>query len=335
MRPFQEIGKFLLGKPGPVNKPLLVLAGSAVVGKKTRESIIKHFRIVDSPAIRNKFASPNEPYTLWCSLDSRISSRVFEGSILPSHIVTSSTGITHFELEFYRLHKDKVIKLERNDKGLDKVSSTAELSWALFLQLHMRLLESQVEVLNGVWNRWNYYRDQISSLSIGIVGYGRLGEITAKYAAAFGATIKVWDIDETRLQVAKLSYPNSCVSSLQALLEKSDVVFLHANEQENRNPIITDALLERVRTPFGLINTARGSLVDETSLSKWLNKGKIRFYGADVLEAEYEDWTQSVILKLAQEQKNIVLTPHIGGASFQAAEDIEDILLQKLLSKIS
>ena len=318
-----------------MNKPLLVLAGSAVVGKKTRESIIKHFRVVDCPAIRDRFASPNEPYTLWCSLDSRISSRVFDGLTVPTHIVTSSTGTTHFELDFYKLNQDKVIKLERNDRGLDKVSSTAELSWALFLQLHMMLSESQVEVLNGVWNRWNYYRDQISSLSVGILGYGRLGEITAKYAAAFGASIKVWDIDQSRMDLAKLSYQNSSVSSLQQLLEISDVVFLHANEQENRSPIITDSLIESVRTPFGLINTARGSLVDENSLSKWIKKGKIRFYGADVLEAEYDDWTKSSILKLAQENKKVVLTPHIGGASFQAAEEIENILLQKLLRKIS
>lgn len=324
----------MLGSRGPVSKPLVILAGSAIVCGKTRDSLLKDFRVVEIPAIRDSFISPNEPYILWCSLDSRISSRLFHKSTLPTYIVTSTTGITHFELGFYNSLDNKVIRLERNDEGLDKVSSTAELSWALFLQLHMELLESQTEVLNGIWNRWNHYRNQISSLSIGILGYGRLGEITAKYASAFGASIRVWDIDKSRMHLASTSYPDSNVLSLRQLFESSDVVFVHASEQNNRSSIITDSLIESIGTSFGLINTARGSLVDETSVSKWVTKGKIRFYGADVLETEYDDWMQSPIVRLAQESRRVVLTPHIGGASLQAAEITENILLQKLISKI-
>lgn len=317
-----------------MNKPTLVLAGAAIMAKNTRDSISKSFKVIEIPAINDKFKSPDSPFILWCSLDSKISLEFFDDSGIPTYIVTSTTGITHFQLEFLSKYENRIIRLERNDKGLDEVSSTAEFAWALFMQMHMKLIEVQQEVQNGRWSRWEHYRHQISSLTIGILGFGRLGEITSRFASSFGASIRVWDIDQSRMDLARKLYPGSTVKSLTELLEVSDVVFIHATEQKDRSSVITDDLLEKVESSFGLVNTARGSLVNEEAVAKWVINGKIKYYCADVLSEEYGEWNASPLVRLSCEYTNIVITPHVGGASFQAAERIENILLEKLLYRL-
>lgn len=217
------------------------------------------------------------------------------------YIATASTGTNHITI------KDiPVISLTKEMNTIKKISSTAELAFALMLCLIRKIMPAYDSVLMGDWNHLPFVGQQLNSLKIGIIGYGRLGNMFAKYCRAFDAEIVIYDPFEGFDEIEKLY---SC-----------DVISLHVHLKEDTKHMINQEFLNKLTNQPYIINTSRGEIVDELAIQECLVNGKISGYGADVLSNELKEKVTSPLIDLAKEGYNVVLTPHIGGMTVRARE---------------
>jgi lactate dehydrogenase-like 2-hydroxyacid dehydrogenase len=185
---------------------------------------------------------------------------------------------------------------------------TADLTIALILMAARRLGEGERLVRAGTWHGLAptfHLGRALRGLTLGIVGYGRIGRAVAERAVAFGMRVQ-W-IGRTTKQVAPSAI--DAAASLEALLSSSDIVSLHAPATPDTHHLINQARIALMKRGSMLINTARGSLVDEAALAIALSSGQIAAAGLDVYE--HEPQIHPALLAL----ENVVLLPHLGSAT--------------------
>ena len=147
---------------------------------------------------------------------------------------------------------------------------------------------------------------QIKDLKVGIIGYGRLGEMMEGYCKAFGAKTFIYD-----------PYVDVPQISLEQMFKECDVISLHVHVTDETKYMISKKLLGLAKKDSYIINTSRGEIVNEIDIIDALSTGKLTGYGTDVVENEFDDLTKSPIIKAMNEGKNIIVTPHIGGMTIE------------------
>lgn len=187
--------------------------------------------------------------------------------------------------------------------------TTAELALTLMLMSARRAGEGERLIRSGGWTGWGpsaLMGQGLTGKLLGLVGYGRIARSTASRARAFGMRIAYF----SRSQVAD---PGDAVrfDSLTALAEAADVLSLHVPGGDATRHMIDAALLKKMKPTSILINTARGSVVDEAALADALVSGSIAAAGLDVFEDEPK--VQPALIGL----ENAVLLPHLGSATVE------------------
>ena len=147
---------------------------------------------------------------------------------------------------------------------------------------------------------------QIKDLKIGIIGYGRLGKMMKKYCDAFDAKTYVYD-----------PYIDIEQTSLKEMFEKCDVISLHVHVTPETKYMINKHIIGLSKKNPYIINTSRGEIVNEVDIVDSLKIGLISGYGTDVVENEFDDLTKSPIIKAMNEGENIIVTPHVGGMTYE------------------
>jgi len=249
-------------------------------------------------------------------------------------IVTTSTGTTHIAAEIVSLLESRLISLKLEPDFLRTITSTAELAMTFILMALTGIQTAKEDVSKGNWNRrGNIRSSQVSNVTIGIIGYGRLGKILASFLRPMKPRIIIWDIDyQKRKQASEDGLIVS--SSLEELLSASDVASIHASVNPNQGAIIHQGILGHAKPGLVLVNTSRGSLVSEEDIFAAIESELIHSYWTDVLFCE-ESGTELSSSKLWQESLNnsrICITPHIGGASRDAIEKCEMQLAKRLIA---
>jgi len=106
--------------------------------------------------------------------------------------------------------------------------------------------------------------------------------------------------------------------SLDELLDKSDIVFLHTHVTEETKDMVDDEFIQKMKDGSFLINTARGELVDEDAIIKSIESGHLKGYGTDVIRDEFGDIENSKLVEFSiNPNNNVVITPHIGGMTIE------------------
>ena len=187
--------------------------------------------------------------------------------------------------------------------------TTAELALTLMLMSARRAGEGERLIRSGGWTGWGpsaLMGQGLTGKLLGLVGYGRIARSTASRARAFGMRIAYFN----RSQVVD---PGDAVrfGSLAALAEAADVLSLHVPGGDATRHMIDAALLKKMKPTSILINTARGSVVDEAALADALVSGSIAAAGLDVFEDEPK--VQPALIGL----ENAVLLPHLGSATVE------------------
>jgi D-3-phosphoglycerate dehydrogenase len=187
--------------------------------------------------------------------------------------------------------------------GTDSNSnSTAELTWALILSLVRNIREESENMYQGYWQTTLGY--ELKGKTLGIIGLGKIGSQIAKVGIAFGMNVIAWS-ENLKLSVAK---DNQVLAvTKEELLEKSDFVTIHTVLSERTKNLITKKDLELMKETAFLINTSRGSIVNEFDLVEALEKNIIAGAGLDVYDIE----------PLPENHKlrflpNALLLPHLG-----------------------
>lgn len=226
-------------------------------------------------------------------------------------VCTASTGLTHVDVTLARAQGVEVLSLTKEMQLLRQLASTAELALGLTISLLRHLVPAANSVQKGHWDYRKFMGKQVRNQKIGIVGLGRLGSMYARYVAAMGAEVMVYDPYVTSGDVETQAY-HFCENIIE-MFESCDVISLHAHANEETKNIINPAVLAVAKEHLVLINTARGELVDEQALIKFLNANPKACYGADVVSDETLGGASSPIVQMSLNSSRVIVTPHIGG----------------------
>jgi D-3-phosphoglycerate dehydrogenase len=249
------------------------------------------------------------------------------------YIATPTTGITHIKLLDSQLRKFELISLKGEIEFLNEITSTAEFAWGLALAIWRRIPQAAQKYINDVGIRRDFAGLQLRNLSIGLIGFGRLGKMLSSYASGFGMRTLYFDpfIDN-------LTYPVSDTiikcRTLEELCQLSDIVFLvasHDRQKESEYPILDRRHLSFLKRHVVVVNVSRGSLLDEETLAEFILEGRIFGAGIDVLSREEKGAREISQLQTLQNSGfNVLVTPHIGGMCSDAFEKTHRFTAKKL-----
>lgn len=195
--------------------------------------------------------------------------------------------------------------------------ATADLTFALLLASARRLPDAFTAARSGEWIGWepaSFLGSKVHGLTLGLVGFGRIGQAVARRAEGFGMSV---------LHTRSGDGPQA----LDELLRESDFVSLHTPLTTATHHLIDEAALQRMKSTAILINTARGGIVDQQALIRALHEGQIAAAALDVTDPEPPTPDDPLL-----QAPNLVLTPHIGSATRAARERMADLAVENLLA---
>ena len=262
------------------------------------------------------------------AITNKVALRESELSQLPDLkcIAVAATGVDIIDLDYCR-RRNLPVSNVRNYA----VHSVPEHVLMLALSLHRNLLSFREDVERGAWAEASGFcllthtvRDLHGS-TLGIIGYGALGQAVGKLAEAFGMRVLISEHKHARrIRAGRTSF--------EEVLRASDIITLHCPLNAETRGMIGGAEFRMMRREALLINTARGGLVDENALVEALRSGLIAGAGFDVLTKEPpRDGNPLLDLNLP----NFILTPHVAWASDEAMQTLADQLIANIEAFVS
>jgi D-3-phosphoglycerate dehydrogenase len=204
--------------------------------------------------------------------------------------------------------------------------SVAELVIGLSIMLIRRIPDKNKAAHEGTWMKDAKGSYELRGKTLGIVGYGNIGSQVSVLAEAMGMKVQFYDV-ETKLPLGNAED----AKSLKELLRKSDIVTLHVPETSQTKSLINKATLKHFKKGAILINYARGEVVDLECLRKSILDGHLSGAAVDVFPWEPEKNGDRFQTPL-QDLPNVILTPHIGGSTEEAQQNIGDDVSIKLFN---
>ncbi len=207
--------------------------------------------------------------------------------------------------------------------------AVGEHTVGLLLALLNNIARADAEVRQGLWRREANRGHELGSLTVGIIGYGNMGQAFARRLQGFGCQIIFYDIKG----------PNGFKDingfrDLTDLQREADVVSFHVPLTDETRHYLNDAFVEAMTKPFYLLNTSRGAVVDTEALVRGLESGKIMGAGLDVLENENMQSDSLLTLNPGLLAHNCVLTPHVAGWTVESKYKLAAVLADKIIDTL-
>ncbi|OYU96749.1 MAG: hypothetical protein CFE21_00230 [Bacteroidetes bacterium B1(2017)] len=246
-------------------------------------------------------------------------------------ILSPTTGLDHIDLDYTDKNQITVISLKGEQTFLDGIPSTAEHSMALILALMRKLVPAHQHVVNDGWNRQAYRGNNLKGKKFGILGFGRIGHQMANYALAFGMKVSAYDPSSNYLN-EKVDFKNTP----NELFTDSDIIGIHIPMNEKNRNFISADLLKSAKKGLILINTSRGGVWDEKAVGDCIVNKTLGAIATDVIDNEMEPElrVKSKLIELAKSGYPVLITPHIGGATFESMHETEEFIAQKFIEQI-
>jgi glyoxylate reductase len=254
---------------------------------------------------------------LICVLTDKIDAAVMDaGSSLR---VVSNIAVGYDNIDVAEARRRNLIVTNTPDVLTEAV---AELTWALILGIARRVGEADRLIRRGGWKGWALdfmLGTELRGKRLGIIGGGRIGRAVGAKAPAFGMSVVFAGRSAAGAK-------GGAAVSLDELLVTSDVVSIHAPATSETRHVINKRTLARMKRSALLVNTARGSLVDEEALAWALDERLIAGAALDVFEHE-PDVHPSLI-----NHENVLLVPHLGSATRETRTAMADLAVRNVLS---
>jgi D-3-phosphoglycerate dehydrogenase len=206
-------------------------------------------------------------------------------------------------------------------------NAVAELTIGLMITLARGISKGDIGIKQGNWLKDELMGFELKGKILGIVGMGRIGTQVARLAKAFEMKFLVYDV--VKLDEDVLNEVGAKVVSLDDLLSSSDIVTLHVTLTDETYHMIDEEKLSKMKRGAYIINTSRGSVIDEKALLNVLKSGLIKGAALDVFEVEPPGSIELVKLH------NVVATPHIGAQTREAQELAATLLVDKIIEASS
>ena len=191
------------------------------------------------------------------------------------------------------------------------IVSAAELAISLLLASARFISPAHAALRNGKWARSKYTGAELFEKTLGIVGFGRIGQLVAQRMQAFGMDIIAYD---PYLQPARAAQLGVRLVELDELLRTSDFITIHLPKTKETSNLIGIEALKKVKPAVRIVNAARGGVLDEAALYDAIVEGRVAGAGLDVFSTE--PCTDSPLFTL----DNVVATPHLGASTDEAQE---------------
>lgn len=213
-------------------------------------------------------------------------------------------------------------------------NAVAEHALGLLLNITRHILSSAEEVIHGLWLREENRGIELEGRTIGIIGFGHTGRAFAKVLSGMDVRILVYDTNPIPPFPGKVEV----CDSLARIWEEAEIVSFHVPMSSETFHYFDAVFLEKMKLPFILLNTSRGTVVDASILPEALQSGKVLGLGLDVWEEEPLSKMSPEIhglLKKIAGHPGVIITPHIAGYTFEALYKMSNVLLMKLLRLIN
>ena len=311
----------------PMAKQKLLIAETKDFSHKVVNLMDDHFELDLRELPSEELAQAFCQYDIfWFRLSHRIDAYLLNQPQRRVHtIVCPVTGLDHIDTETCRNLGIRIISLKGEAEFLKEVRATAELTLNLALSLIRKTHLAQHDALEGNWRRDLFKGEELYEKKIAIIGYGRLGKISADLYRAFGAKTVVYDHD--RIDDAS---GHEIATSIEQALDGAFLLSLHISYSKENEGFLKAKHFELMSYGAYLVNTSRGSLLNETDLIQALNNGKLAGVATDVLFGEPEV-QKSALWNYARAHKNVLITPHIGGNTKESFLKTEMFVGKKLI----
>ena len=244
------------------------------------------------------------------------------------YICTPTTGLNHIDLDECKNKNIKIISLKGEMDFLATIRATPEHTFGLVLSLLRNYKYAFLSEKNSLWNRDKYKGFELYGNTIGIIGFGRVGKILAKYFEAFDSEVYFFDINDSVNSVNNAIK----VKSTHELIDKSNIVILSASYSKDNHQFFDQKYIDLLENKY-FINTARGELVDEEYFIEKIRKDWFKGVAIDVIHNEQSNNNLNKFLELA-DRKNLIVTPHISGATYSSMQRTEEFVLNKLFLEL-
>jgi glycerate dehydrogenase len=196
--------------------------------------------------------------------------------------------------------------------------SVAQMTFALLLELTQHVGHHAQTVREGRWTRspdfcyWDYPLIELDGLTLGVIGFGKIGKMVGQLAEAFGMKVLTYSRKQP-------------VAEMETLFRRSDIISLHCPLTPQTEHLVNEKRLAWMKPTAFLLNTSRGPLIDESALAKALNEGRIAGAGLDVLAVE-PPTADNPLLRA----KNCLITPHIAWATRAARSRLMEAVVENV-----
>jgi D-3-phosphoglycerate dehydrogenase len=234
-------------------------------------------------------------------------------------IVTGTSGFDHIDLE--ATQKWGVTVMHTPSANIE---SAAQLTWGLVLNCVNNIGQAYRMMKAGEWRRDELTGIELKGRTYGLVGLGRIGSRVAEIAQAFGMTVVAYDPYQdddvfARLKIPRLSY--------EEVLKTADILSFHVPKTLETEHMLNRSHFEYIHRGIVLINTSRGSVINENDLAEAIENGFLRAVGLDVFEKEPLPRSSKLLT-----YPNVVLTPHIGANTEDAFFKASQLAANKLVA---
>jgi D-3-phosphoglycerate dehydrogenase len=229
---------------------------------------------------------------------------------------------------------DKIDRAASSERGVavfndphSNSRSVAELAMGEIILLMRRTFEASTQLHGGVWNKSSAGSHEVRGLTLGIVGYGKIGSQISDLAEALGMRVVFYDVSHV------LARGNARPVSFRELLETADVITLHVDGKTQNQDLFGEEELRAMKDGACLINLSRGFVVDHEALARHLKSGRLGGAAVDVFPAEPE--TGAAFSSPLRGLANVILTPHIGGSTEEAQQNIGQFVSSRMIDYFS
>jgi len=272
----------------------------------------------------------NEVTILVCRLKHYLNSNFLKQFPNVRYIVSPTTGLNHIDILYCDRKQIHIVSLKGETSFLENVRSTSELAFSLILSVVRNIVPSINSVLHErIWNRDKFRGRELCSMTLGIIGIGRIGRHMVEYAKAFGMSILAFDpyINKSQLEIRDLNF-----CSKRELFSNSDIISVHIDYRPENDKFITRDDFTLMKPGSYFVNTSRGEVISESDLIWALENNILAGAALDVLEDEHNKTNlfQKDIIVYARKHGNLIITPHIGGCTIDGMRKTELFVADKL-----
>ena len=239
-------------------------------------------------------------------------------------VANYAVGYNNIDIEAAKKYKIMVT----NTPGV-LTNATAEIAFALLINLTRRILEADKFTREGKFTGWGpllLLGDELRGKNIGIIGLGRIGQDMALKCRAFGMNIIYHARKPADREIEKSLDARYC--GFDELLAQSDAISLHTPLTQETFHLIGRKAFKKMKDGVYVINTSRGEVMDEKALADALLSGKVKGAGLDVYESEPEITAELLSMK------NVVLLPHIGSATVETRNKMAEMAAKNVIAAL-